>query len=256
MVTDTWQLFMTSSPSITDECLGYLIVVGLVTSTRTVLLNTRHVGDLSRAQTSSRWCGGVVRRWHRTLEHSIFPLVRRRKPTGRKKLTSEVLTESEESNYEGKGGRRHHFLLVFKKPERGLPVGDPRPDAVALYSGCTPGKHRAWFFPDDRHTACLVGLRGGLRHARIKLCFTLMDPMLLYPAKSFLDYPVSIVPKKSLNSCRVVIPEPDLLTTTDAKIFDGFSDQGVIQPQITDNNKNRLPKLQNSPAYSESSAMY
>ncbi|GFS57920.1 uncharacterized protein TNCV_2710661 [Trichonephila clavipes] len=30
---------------------------------------------------------------------------------------------------------------------------DPRPDAVALYSGCTPGKRRAWFLPDDRHTA-------------------------------------------------------------------------------------------------------
>ncbi|GFV00742.1 uncharacterized protein TNCV_1385611 [Trichonephila clavipes] len=30
---------------------------------------------------------------------------------------------------------------------------DPRPDAVALYSGC----RRAWFLPDDRHTASLVG---------------------------------------------------------------------------------------------------
>ncbi|GFU05708.1 uncharacterized protein TNCV_1005021 [Trichonephila clavipes] len=48
-------------------------------------------------------------------------------------------------------------------------------------------------------------------------------------AKSFLDCPVSIVPHKSLNSCRGVISEPDLLTTTDAEILDGFSDQGVIQ---------------------------
>ncbi|GFT86621.1 uncharacterized protein TNCV_5123701 [Trichonephila clavipes] len=46
---------------------------------------------------------------------------------------------------------------------------DPRPDAVALYSGCTPGKRRAWFLPDDRDTASLVGLRGGWRHARTKL---------------------------------------------------------------------------------------
>ncbi|GFX80361.1 uncharacterized protein TNCV_3931141 [Trichonephila clavipes] len=45
----------------------------------------------------------------------------------------------------------------------------PRPDAVALYSGCTPGKRRAWFLPDDRHTASLVGLRGGWRHARTNL---------------------------------------------------------------------------------------
>ncbi|GFX80439.1 uncharacterized protein TNCV_177781 [Trichonephila clavipes] len=35
-------------------------------------------------------------------------------------------------------------------------------------------------------------------------------------AKSFLDCPVAVVPHKSLNSCRGVISEPDLLTTTDA----------------------------------------
>ncbi|GFX62274.1 uncharacterized protein TNCV_3306471 [Trichonephila clavipes] len=46
---------------------------------------------------------------------------------------------------------------------------DSRPDAVALYFRCTPGKCRAWFLPDDRHTASLVGLRGGWRHARTKL---------------------------------------------------------------------------------------
>ncbi|GFT24799.1 uncharacterized protein TNCV_2618651 [Trichonephila clavipes] len=48
-------------------------------------------------------------------------------------------------------------------------------------------------------------------------------------AKSFLDCPVFVIPHKSLNSCRGVISEPDLLTTTDAEILDGFSDQGVIQ---------------------------
>ncbi|GFX20094.1 uncharacterized protein TNCV_1436541 [Trichonephila clavipes] len=45
---------------------------------------------------------------------------------------------------------------------------DPRPDAVALYSGCTPGKSRTWYLPDDRHTASLIGFRGGWRHARTK----------------------------------------------------------------------------------------
>ncbi|GFW63665.1 uncharacterized protein TNCV_4329531 [Trichonephila clavipes] len=40
-------------------------------------------------------------------------------------------------------------------------------------------------------------------------------------AKSFLDCPVSAVPHKSLNTCRGVISEPDLLTTTDAEILDG-----------------------------------
>ncbi|GFV77812.1 uncharacterized protein TNCV_4674061 [Trichonephila clavipes] len=48
-------------------------------------------------------------------------------------------------------------------------------------------------------------------------------------AKSFLDCPVFVIPHKSLNSCRGAISEPDLLTTTDAEILDGFSDQGVIQ---------------------------
>ncbi|GFY21424.1 uncharacterized protein TNCV_1165721 [Trichonephila clavipes] len=42
-------------------------------------------------------------------------------------------------------------------------------------------------------------------------------------AKSFLDCPVSVVPHKSLNTCRGVISEPDLLTTTDAEILDGIS---------------------------------
>ncbi|GFV18266.1 hypothetical protein TNCV_252271 [Trichonephila clavipes] len=46
---------------------------------------------------------------------------------------------------------------------------DPRPDAVLLYSGCTPGNSHAWFLPDDRYTASLVGLRGGWRHARMKM---------------------------------------------------------------------------------------
>ncbi|GFX06655.1 uncharacterized protein TNCV_382511 [Trichonephila clavipes] len=57
---------------------------------------------------------------------------------------------------------------------------DPHPDAVTLYSGCTP------------------------------------------------DIPVSIVPLKSPNSCRGIFSEPDLLTTTDVEILDGFSSQGVI----------------------------
>ncbi|GFW49936.1 putative RNA-directed DNA polymerase from transposon X-element [Trichonephila clavipes] len=85
---------------------------------------------------------------------------------------------------------------------------DPRTGAVALYSGWTPGKHRAWFLLDDLHIASLVGLRGGWRHARTNY-------FCAYGLKS-------AVPG-------VVIPEPDLLTTPDAEILDGFSDQGVIQ---------------------------
>ncbi|GFS64197.1 uncharacterized protein TNCV_3945441 [Trichonephila clavipes] len=48
-------------------------------------------------------------------------------------------------------------------------------------------------------------------------------------AKSFLTSPLTVSPHKTLNSCRGVISEPDLLTTPDAEILDGFSNQGVIQ---------------------------
>ncbi|GFT11111.1 putative RNA-directed DNA polymerase from transposon BS [Trichonephila clavipes] len=48
-------------------------------------------------------------------------------------------------------------------------------------------------------------------------------------AKRFLDSPVNISPHKSLNTSRGVISEPDLLTTPEAEILNGFSYQGVIQ---------------------------
>ncbi|GFX21017.1 uncharacterized protein TNCV_2044931 [Trichonephila clavipes] len=48
-------------------------------------------------------------------------------------------------------------------------------------------------------------------------------------AKSFLKEPVSIIPHKTLNSCRGVISEPDLLTTPEPEVLEGFSNQGVIQ---------------------------
>ncbi|GFV67001.1 uncharacterized protein TNCV_356871 [Trichonephila clavipes] len=47
--------------------------------------------------------------------------------------------------------------------------------------------------------------------------------------KTFLDSPVNIIPHKSLNTSRGVFSEPDLLTTPEAEILEGFSDQGVIQ---------------------------
>ncbi|GFW89249.1 uncharacterized protein TNCV_4934171 [Trichonephila clavipes] len=42
-------------------------------------------------------------------------------------------------------------------------------------------------------------------------------------------YCVTVSPHKSLNSCRGVISEPDLLGTSDSEILEGFSDQGVTQ---------------------------
>ncbi|GFW07736.1 uncharacterized protein TNCV_3918691 [Trichonephila clavipes] len=51
-----------------------------------------------------------------------------------------------------------------------------------------------------------------------------------FQAKTFLNSPVNIYPHKTLNSCCGIISEPDLLTTTDTEILEGFSGQGVIQP--------------------------
>ncbi|GFU30366.1 uncharacterized protein TNCV_1478121 [Trichonephila clavipes] len=48
-------------------------------------------------------------------------------------------------------------------------------------------------------------------------------------AKAFLNRPVTVSPHKSLNSCRGVISEPDLLDTSDSEILEGFSAQGVTQ---------------------------
>ncbi|GFT93737.1 uncharacterized protein TNCV_246851 [Trichonephila clavipes] len=48
-------------------------------------------------------------------------------------------------------------------------------------------------------------------------------------AKSFFDSPANITPHKLLNSSCGVISEPNLLTTSDAEILEGFSDQGVTQ---------------------------
>ncbi|GFX59132.1 putative RNA-directed DNA polymerase from transposon BS [Trichonephila clavipes] len=48
-------------------------------------------------------------------------------------------------------------------------------------------------------------------------------------ANTFLDSPVTISPHKSLNTSRGVISEPDLMSTPESEILEGFSDQGVIQ---------------------------
>ncbi|GFW39460.1 hypothetical protein TNCV_3907691 [Trichonephila clavipes] len=46
-------------------------------------------------------------------------------------------------------------------------------------------------------------------------------------AKTFLDSTFTVIPHRPLNSCRVVISEPDLLTTPEVEILEGFSDQGA-----------------------------
>ncbi|GFU25331.1 uncharacterized protein TNCV_2903581 [Trichonephila clavipes] len=138
------------------------------------------------------------------------------------------------------------------------------------------GKHSAWFLPDYRHIASLFGLRGGRRHARMKVLtrtygseYAVPRSLSLpyrralkgigrYPksvkklpsgdllietvsaqkskyfllAKTFIDSTSTVTSKKSLNSCRGVISEPDLLCASEAEIFEGLSNQGVTQPDI------------------------
>ncbi|GFX57054.1 uncharacterized protein TNCV_2963341 [Trichonephila clavipes] len=48
-------------------------------------------------------------------------------------------------------------------------------------------------------------------------------------AKSFPNSLVTISPHKSVNFCRGVISEPDLLNTPEAEILHGFSDPSVVQ---------------------------
>ncbi|GFX72158.1 hypothetical protein TNCV_1954341 [Trichonephila clavipes] len=101
-----------------------------------------------------------------------------------------------------------------------------RPDTVALYSGCTPGKRRAWFLPDDRHTASLVGLCGGWRHTRTKLHYTLMDPMLLVPADAVLKpEPSTPIPNDALSK--------NMSTPIESFISTSLSNSNIQPPSIS-----------------------
>ncbi|GFY22050.1 hypothetical protein TNCV_3296941 [Trichonephila clavipes] len=48
-------------------------------------------------------------------------------------------------------------------------------------------------------------------------------------AKTVLDSPLIVSPPRCLNSCRVVISDPDLLCAFETEIMEGLSDQGVNQ---------------------------
>ncbi|GFU18989.1 uncharacterized protein TNCV_2347651 [Trichonephila clavipes] len=92
---------------------------------------------------------------------------------------------------------------------------EPRPDAVALYSGCTSGKRRAWFLPDDRHTASLVGLRGGWRHARTKVFTRTYESNAAVPGSPKVNRPtyITIVHAQATKSSK-----PSATTQTDENI--------------------------------------
>ncbi|GFT39371.1 putative RNA-directed DNA polymerase from transposon BS [Trichonephila clavipes] len=142
---------------------------------------------------------------------------------------------------------------------------DSRPDAVVLYSGCTPGKRRACYFCQMTGTLppLLDSVVGGGTPGR-RCLRVYMDPMLLCPGKG-LVLPTFTVDQvaahsrfllislpnkemsikspfaihkalfgiggepKSIKRLRGVISEPDLLSTPESEILEGFSDQGVIQ---------------------------
>ncbi|GFW64596.1 putative RNA-directed DNA polymerase from transposon BS [Trichonephila clavipes] len=139
---------------------------------------------------------------------------------------------------------------------------DPRPDAVALCSGCTPGlvlpnpnidqisantrylllalpnKEMSNKSPFAVHKA-LIGIGGEPKTVKclrsgdllIETNSAIQTKSFLLD-KTFLNSPLIVTPHKSLNSCRGVISEPDLLTTSESEILEGFSDQGVIQLDI------------------------
>ncbi|GFV34377.1 uncharacterized protein TNCV_4023921 [Trichonephila clavipes] len=48
-------------------------------------------------------------------------------------------------------------------------------------------------------------------------------------AKTFIDSPLTVTPHRTLNSCRGVISESDLLCASETEILEGLSDQGVTQ---------------------------
>ncbi|GFU95802.1 uncharacterized protein TNCV_4903941 [Trichonephila clavipes] len=96
---------------------------------------------------------------------------------------------------------------------------DPRPDAVALYSGCTSGGE----------PKTVKRLRSG--DILIETHTALQTKSFLL-ANTFRDSPVTICPHKSLNTSRGVISESDLLSTSESEILQGFSDQNHhLQPK-------------------------
>ncbi|GFW57279.1 uncharacterized protein TNCV_541931 [Trichonephila clavipes] len=66
-------------------------------------------------------------------------------------------------------------------------------------------------------------------------------------AKTFLDFPLTVTPHKSLNSCRGVISEPDLLSSSETEILEELSDQGVTQKKPAKHTFVKIAREQDSP---------
>ncbi|GFU33733.1 uncharacterized protein TNCV_2048011 [Trichonephila clavipes] len=116
---------------------------------------------------------------------------------------------------------------------------DPRPDAVELYSGYTPCKRHAWFCQMTGTLPPLLdSVVGGGTPGRSFLR-VFMDPNMLCPAVLGIGGE-----PKSIKKLRGVISEPDLLSTPESEILEGFSDQGYDSSQANNNKKNSniIPK--------------
>ncbi|GFV29865.1 putative RNA-directed DNA polymerase from transposon BS [Trichonephila clavipes] len=146
-----------------------------------------------------------------------------------------------------RGGWRHartKFLRVFMDPNMLCPGKDLvlptlTVDQIAAYSRflliSLPNKEMSIKSPFAIHKA-ILGI--GDEPKSIKrlrsgdlLIETISDlqTMSFLLAKTFLNSPVNVSPHKTLNSCRGVISEPDLLSTPESEILEGFSDHSVIQ---------------------------
>ncbi|GFW39044.1 uncharacterized protein TNCV_1830361 [Trichonephila clavipes] len=66
-------------------------------------------------------------------------------------------------------------------------------------------------------------------------------------AKTFIDSPLVVTPHRTLNSCRGVISESDLLCASETEILEGLSDQGVTQKKPAKNTSVKITREQDSP---------
>ncbi|GFV06229.1 putative RNA-directed DNA polymerase from transposon BS [Trichonephila clavipes] len=144
----------------------------------------------------------------------------------------------------GGGTPGRSFLRVFMDPNmlcpgKGLVLPTLTVDQIAAHSRflliSLPNKEMSNKSPFAIHKA-LLGIGGepkSIKRLRsgdllIETISGLQTKSFLL-AKTFLNSPVNVSPHKTLNSCRGVISEPDLLSTPESEILEGFSDQGVIQ---------------------------
>ncbi|GFX46214.1 uncharacterized protein TNCV_2298631 [Trichonephila clavipes] len=142
----------------------------------------------------------------------------------------------------GTPGRRRlrvHMDPMLLWPGKGLVLPNFNVDNIARNTRflilSLPNNDMSKKLPFAIHTA-LIGIGGEpksvkcLRYGDLLIeTSSALQTKSFFLAKKFLDYPLKISPHKSLNTSRGVISEPDLLSTPEAKILDGFSDQGVIQ---------------------------